>query len=151
MLARAQIWSSYKHNNTAKFLISITPQGTVLFISKRSGGRTSDNFITEHSGLLNNILPGDLVLADRGFDIEDSCGLFCATLRIPNFTNGKSQLSPFEIEATRSVAHVRIHVERVIGSVRPKLGMVKFQYTILGLRMQSLSSLFLLKMLLNML
>ena len=34
LLARAQTWSSYKHHNTAKFLIGITPQGTVSFFSK---------------------------------------------------------------------------------------------------------------------
>ena len=76
VLARAQTWSSYKHHNTAKFLIGITPQGTVSFISKGWGGRTSDNFITEHCGLLNKVLlPEYLFLAFRGFDIEDSVGL----------------------------------------------------------------------------
>ena len=89
------------------------------------GGRTSDKFVTEHCGLLQKLLPGDLVLADRGFDIEDSCGLYCAKLKIPSFTQGKPQLSPEEIESTRSIANVRIHVERVIGCVRQK-------YTILG-------------------
>ena len=76
VLARAQTWSSYKHHNTAKFLIGITPQGAVSFISKGWGGRTSDNFITEHCGLFNKVLlPEYLVLAFRGFDIEDSVGL----------------------------------------------------------------------------
>lgn len=31
--ARAETWSSYKHHNTVKFLIVITPQGTVSYIS----------------------------------------------------------------------------------------------------------------------
>ena len=125
LLARAQTWSSYKHHNTAKFLIGITPQGTVSFISKGWGGRASDKFITEHCGLLKKLIPGDPVLADRGFDIEDSVGLHAARLQIPSFTKGKPQLSPLDIETTRSLANVRIHVERVIGTVRQK-------YTILG-------------------
>jgi hypothetical protein len=32
--ARAQTWSNYKHHNTMKFLIGITPYGAVSFISK---------------------------------------------------------------------------------------------------------------------
>jgi hypothetical protein len=42
---------------------------------KFSSSLHSDKHITEHSGFLNNIFPGDLILADRGFDIQDSVGL----------------------------------------------------------------------------
>ena len=115
--ARAETWSSYKHHNTVKFLIGITPQGTVSYISKGWGGRTSDKDITENSGFLNNIFPGDLVLADRGFDIKDSVGSLMAEVKIPSFTKGRSQLAPADLETTRQIAHVRIHVERVIGTV----------------------------------
>jgi hypothetical protein len=66
------------------------------------------------------LLPGDIVLADRGFDIQDSVGLHCAEVKIPAFIRGKKQLSPLEIEQTRKIAHTRIHVERVIGLVRNK-------------------------------
>ena len=48
LMARAQTWSNYKKHNTVKFLIGITPQGTVAFISKGWGGRASDVHITEH-------------------------------------------------------------------------------------------------------
>ena len=41
-------------------------------------------------------------------------------MKIPAFTKGKSQLSAIEVEETRKVASVRIHVERVIGLVRRK-------------------------------
>ena len=92
----------------------------VLFISKGWGGRTSDKYITEHSGYLNNLLPGDIILADRGFDVADSVALMGATLDIPAFTKGREQLSAGEIENTRKIANVRIHVERVIGAVRQR-------------------------------
>ena len=84
------------------------------------GGRVSDKHLTQNSGLLNNLLPGDTVLADRGFDIKESVGLYCATLVLPAFTKGKRQLSGIEVEQTRKIANVRIHVERVIGNLRQK-------------------------------
>ena len=46
------------------------------------------------SGLLTNIIPGDIVLADRGFE---SVGAMQASLNISAFTKGKSQLSALEV------------------------------------------------------
>ena len=37
LLARAQTFSSYKHHNTIKLLIGITPQGTVSYVSEAWG------------------------------------------------------------------------------------------------------------------
>ena len=93
-LARAQTFSSYEHHNTVKYLIGITPQGTVSFISEGWGGRVSDKHLTENSGLLDHLTPGDVILADRGFDIQESVGLFCSTIKIPAFTKGKKQIHP---------------------------------------------------------
>ena len=120
LIARAMTWSNYKHHNTVKFLIGVTPQGVISFISKAWGGRVSDKYLTENSGLLRKLLPGDIVLADRGFDIADSVGFNQARIHIPAFTRGKKQLSAKEVEETRKIANVRIHVERVIGLVRRK-------------------------------
>ena len=68
LYAKAQTFSSYKNHNTVKVLIAITPQGTISFVSKAWGGRTSDKFLTENCGILKNIVPGDLVLTDGGFN-----------------------------------------------------------------------------------
>ena len=56
----------------------------------------------------------NLVLADRGFDIADSVGLFSAQVNIPSFTKCRSQWSTTDVETTKKIAHVRIHVECVI-------------------------------------
>ena len=120
LLARAQTWSQYKHHNTVKFLMGISPQGTIILISKAYGGRSSDVYITEDCGILSNLLPGDVVLADRGFTVEDSVNYYMAELKVPAFTKGKPQLSQKEVDWSRELAHVRIHVERVIGLLRNK-------------------------------
>ena len=39
LMARAQTWSNYKHHNTIKFLLGITPQGTISYVSRTAGGR----------------------------------------------------------------------------------------------------------------
>ena len=42
LTAGAQTWSNYKHNNTSKYLIGITPAGAISFLSLGWGGRVSD-------------------------------------------------------------------------------------------------------------
>ena len=69
-----------------KFLIGITPQGSISFISKCWGGIVSDVHLTVNSGLLHHLLPDDVVLADRGFIVEESVGLLCADIKHPPFT-----------------------------------------------------------------
>ena len=65
----------------------------------------SDKFLTESCGILQNYYP-----VDRGFDICDSVGMLQARLHIPAFTRGKTQLSAMDIENTRIIANIRIHV-----------------------------------------
>ncbi len=55
---------------------------------------------------LKNLLPGDIVLADHGFNV--TAGFYCASLQMPAFN------------CTRKIANVHIHVERIIGLVRRK-------------------------------
>ena len=116
--ARAVTYSNYKHHNTMKFLIGITPYGAVSFVSKCWGGRVSDNEITAKSGFYDKIEYSDLVLADRGFTIEEELAVRGASLAIPPFTKNKKQLSQQEVEKARQLSRVRIHVERAIERVK---------------------------------
>lgn len=118
--ARAATYSNYKKHNTVKVLIGIAPTGCICFISQAWGGRISDKEITQRCGFLEKIEYGDVVMADRGFNIGDELAINGAYLVIPAFTRGKSQLSQREVEQTRQIARVRIHVERVIGQLRKK-------------------------------
>ena len=116
--ARAQTFSNYKSRNTIKYLVGITPSGAVSFLSAGWGGRASDKEITLNSGFLDKVTFGDCVLADRGFLIEEELATRGAVLRIPAFTRGKKQLSAKDVDRSRQIAHVRIHVERVIGQLK---------------------------------
>ena len=78
------------------------------------GGRTSDNVITCRSGFLDMLEPLDAILADRGFRLDDELMFRNCTLEIPAFTKGKKQLSAGEVEETRQLSNIRIHVERAM-------------------------------------
>ena len=110
-------FSSYKHHNTAKGLLGISPNGYPSFVSSLYAGRTSDKKITKDCGILTILEKGDQVMADRGFDIEGDLPAG-VTLNIPPFLNGKSQLSLEEESSTRKVASVRVHVERAISRIK---------------------------------
>ena len=84
--ARNKTYSHYKSHNTMKYLIAISPLGFISYISRGWGGRVSDKYMTEHCGILDKILPGDVILADRGFDISTSVGLYGARVVLPAFT-----------------------------------------------------------------
>ena len=93
----------------------------ISFVSEAWGGRVSDEEITKESGILSKLLPGDLVLADRGFIIADLVAEYRAEAVLPAFTKGKTQLSAKEVLESRELARVvRIHIEHLIGMVKQK-------------------------------
>ena len=59
LVVQAFFHSDYKHYCTVKFLVPITPNGTLSWISPTYGGRTSDVFIVQGSGFLNLLEAGD--------------------------------------------------------------------------------------------
>jgi len=81
--------------------------------------------LTENCGLLAKLLPGDVILVDRGFTNDQAAGVYYAQVKIPPFTRGKKQLNKLEIDCVRQLSQVRIHVERVIGLARQKYSILQ--------------------------
>ena len=117
---QSSTWSSYKHKNTAKFLIGCTPNGCVSFISPLYVGGISDIELTRVSGFLAELdgKSGISVMADRGFTIKDQLDSIGVELNIPPFLEGRKQLPADEVQRGRSIASLRIHVERAIGRIK---------------------------------
>ena len=92
MQSQSITFSSHKNHNTAKGLLGISPNGYPAFMSNLYAGRTSDKKITNDSGILSLLEPGDELMADWGFDIGDDLPTG-VTLNIPPFLDGKPQLS----------------------------------------------------------
>lgn len=111
--AQKATWSSYKHSNTLKQLIAITPSGAISFLSDVYSGSISDAAIVRESKFVDLVEENDDIMADRGFNIRHLLLPKKATLNIPAFTHGKV-LSSKALKRSRSIAKVRIHVERAI-------------------------------------
>ena len=107
-------WSSYKNRNTFKLLLGINPAGAITFVSELYSGSVSDNELTLSCGILDQLEPGDSLMADKGFMIEDHCKERKIILNIPPFLGKDAQLSQEDMVKTRRIASVRVHVERAM-------------------------------------
>ena len=83
-------------------MLRISPQGTIFQVSQGHGGRATDVAITldstyvavgEEPSFLRKLLPGDVVLADRGFLIEQHVAEELAHLVTPAFKGTRPRLT----------------------------------------------------------
>ncbi len=73
------------HSTNTKAMIGITTRGLITFVSQAYGDNSSERYIAVKE-ILHKTEPGDAVMVDRGFNIDDlllQCG---AKLHIPPFT-----------------------------------------------------------------
>ena len=116
---RKQLFSNYKHQNTFKFLIGISPKMGITYVSRMYSGRASDKFITTDSSDLLQSLDNDKgsVMTDRGFLIQGLMNDMGITLHMPAFKgSNRCQLSPSESFNSEKNSKIRIHIERAIYS-----------------------------------
>ena len=111
-----RIWSNYKHKITCKGLIGVLPCGANTFASKLYPGCTSDKQIVIASKILECLVPGDSIMADKGFLIADILPDGVA-LNIPPIKD-TPQFTEEQVEEGKKVARARIHVERAINRIK---------------------------------
>lgn len=110
-------FSQYKNTTTMKGLVAVSENGLVMYCSELYGGSITDRQIIEKCKLLEYLKPGDIVLADKGFDISDILEKKKLALNISPFVKNNT-LSAKDIMKTRAIANRRIIVENVIGRAK---------------------------------
>jgi len=110
MKHQSATYSSYRGMNSFKVIIGVSPNASITYVSDLYPGSISDKEIVEKSGLLNHLVAGDMILADKGFLIQ-SIVPQGVSVNIPPFLNN-GKFTESEARATKSIAKCRIHVER---------------------------------------
>ena len=113
--AQQKTWSSYKNRNTLKTMVGCTPGGLITHIQDAYGGSASDRILTERSNLMNKLDPGDSIMSDKGFTVQDMFAPYDISVNIPTFMTGKNQLSVKALSRDRKIATKRVLIERIIG------------------------------------
>lgn len=110
-------WSEYKHHNTFKLLVGVTPSGMVNYISRLWGGRASDRHITDNDGFVYVLHNNMSVMADKGFTIDDLLP-HDIKLNVPPRIPTKRPLTESEFFLTSNIASVRIIVEMKMEQIK---------------------------------
>lgn len=125
LLSEEHDYSMVKSYHSFKYLVAMSPQGSVNFISKGWGGHTVDKLITKDSHFLSHLNPGDLVLAGRDFSVTQPDEPSHSNVTIKAFTRGRTRLVPVKLKSSQSLASLRTHVETVAGAVRQKFTLLR--------------------------
>lgn len=103
----------------------MAPSGRIIFLSKGFDGTCSNTFITDNSGILDNLVYVDIIL-EKGLFIQK-------VTKTETDSNTTIDLQPIYIENNINCALVRVHVERLIDSLRRQYsildGKLPFSYT----------------------
>ena len=113
--AQQATFSSYKNRNTLKAVVGISPGGLVSHIPDTFGGAASDRMLIERSSLTAKLDPGDSLMTDKGFQVQDIFAPVDVTVNTPTFLKKGNQFTAKSLKRDRRIASKRVHVERLIG------------------------------------
>ncbi|GBO36022.1 hypothetical protein AVEN_95874-1 [Araneus ventricosus] len=111
-------FSFYKNTNTLKGMIGIMPSGTISFISPLYCGSISDKELFIKSQLMDLLEPNDVVMADKGFQIEQELQKISCKLKCPKFLKDCIQFDASDRIENCKISNVRVTVERAISRIK---------------------------------
>ena len=114
-MLRKVTWSDYKHHNTLKFLVAVTPNSNIVCVRSLFRKNIRQK-LTIDCGYLDSI-PQMRAIADKGFNISDECAAR-RILSVQPGERGASQFMPNDDTKTCKIAKVRILVEQVIRQMK---------------------------------
>ena len=79
------------------------------------GGCTSDRQIVKRSSIVQLCEPGDSVMTDKGFNVQDLLAKMDVSVNIPTFFKKGNTIGGKIILRLRKVSSKRVHIERIIG------------------------------------
>ena len=85
----------------------------IHFVSNVFSGSISDKEIVQKSGILKLLGKGDVVMADKGFNIQDLLAIYGVCLSAPPIVR-KNNVSASASTLTRRIANKQIHIEHMI-------------------------------------
>lgn len=118
LVSQSSTFSLYKNKNTVKVLVDIMPSGAITFVLDCYEGSISDKKLVQISGLLEKLEPGDEIMADKGFLIQDILASLGVHSNVPPLMKSNSQMATEDVIKTKKIALLRIHVERAIGRIK---------------------------------
>lgn len=111
-------FSPYKSTNTMRFIVGISCSGATVYVSPACEGHLTENDAVLKSGLLEKLEKGDVVMTDRGFDLEHQLQAVGAIQIKPPSRFGGRPLTAEDEVLTKAIAPVRIYSEHAIAEIK---------------------------------
>ena len=117
LLCQSQCYSEYKSATTLKSLVVCDPRCSILIVSDLYCGSISDNDICVKRGFFQHLQslmergylhPGDSIMADKGFRMEDQLAEIGQMLNITPFASSAQSISAANVTLRRKIAAHRI-------------------------------------------
>ncbi|KAK3918026.1 CCA-adding enzyme [Frankliniella fusca] len=111
-------YSDYKAHNTVRFILGISCYGGIIFVSPGFEGNMSEKKALAESGFFDMLENGDVVMCDRGFEINNELLRRGVEVLKPPSLGGRKKFTPEEEILTRAIASARIYVEHAVRLVK---------------------------------